>query len=269
MQTYFTGKTVLVTGASSGIGEAIVRLLAPMQTRLLLAARSKDRLDALAGAVRAEGSEAVVLPVDLSDPEAVRALADAVLESGHRVDVLVNNAGVGHFGTFETQDEGRLAQMLRLNVEALTLLTHRLWTQFPRGGGVLNVASTAAFQPIPHMAAYAASKAYVLSLSEALHAEGAARGIRVTALCPGATDTGFAYAAGAEGHGLFRMAMEAEEVARKGLAAFAEGERVAVTGGANAAAAFMSRLTPNALLVPTMARVFARLQRSAEGASKD
>ena len=262
MRTYYAGKTVLLTGASGGIGEAMARRLAPMGTRLLLAARSRGKLDALATDVRQAGSDAVVLPVDLATGEGVRALADAVLESGHRVDVLVNNAGVGHLGPFDAQDEDALAAMLRLNVEALTRLTHRLWAQFPRGGGVLNVASTAAFQPVPHFSAYAASKAYVLSLSEALHAEGEARGVRVTALCPGPTDTGFFAAAGTSREAMGRLVMTPDEVAEAGLEAFAAGKRLVVPGAANTALVAGSRLTPNALLVPLMERVFGRLGRA-------
>lgn len=259
MRTYYGGKTILITGASGGIGEAMARALAPMHARLLLAARSKDRLDALVRDVQDAGSDAVALPVDLTDAAATHALADAVLESGHTVDVLVNNAGTGHIGPFEAQDDGDLAAMLRLNVEAVALLTRRFWPQFPRGGGVLFVASTAAIQPVPTMAAYAATKAFVLNLGEALHAEGAPRGIRATTLCPGPTATGFFEAAGTPDHASQRIAMDADEVAEAGLEGFAEGKRVVIPGKANAALAAGSRLTPNALLVPALGRVYRRL----------
>lgn len=259
MRPYYSGKTILITGASGGIGEAMARALAPMQTRLLLAARSKDRLDALVRDVQDAGSDAVALPVDLADAHATHALADAVLESGHTVDVLVNNAGSGHIGPFAEQREDDLAAMLRLNVEALTLLTRRFWPQFPRGGGVLFVASTAAIQPVPTMAAYAATKAFVLSLGEALHAEGAPHGIRATTLCPGPTSTGFFAAAGMPGHASQRVAMDADEVAVAGLEGFAEGKRVVIPGKTNTALAAGSRLVPNALLVPVLGRVYRRL----------
>ncbi|MBE2185546.1 MAG: SDR family oxidoreductase [Rhodothermales bacterium] len=259
MRPYYSGKTILITGASGGIGEAMARALAPMHTRLLLAARSKDRLDALVRDVQDAGSDAVALPVDLADASATHALADAVLESGHTVDVLVNNAGVGHIGPFEEQASDELAAMLQVNVSALAYLTHRFWPQFPRGGGVLFVASTAAIQPVPTMAAYAATKAFVLSLGEALHTEGVPRGIRVTTLCPGPTATGFFEAAGTPDHAMQRIAMTADDVALAGLEGFAEGKRVVIPGKANTALAAGSRLTPNALLVPALGRAYRRL----------
>ena len=191
MDSYF-GRTVLVTGASSGIGEAMARQLALRKARLVLTARSEDKLRALAGEFRRLGADAAVYAHDLGQPGAAAALWDR-LDEDHRPDVLINNAGFGEVGRFVTNAPDEVEGMITLNATALAVLTRLALPEMLRRGfgGVLNVASTAAFVPAPYFAVYAATKAFVLSFSEALHAECDGTGVAVSCLCPGATRTGF------------------------------------------------------------------------------
>ena len=184
--------TVLVTGASSGIGEALAGLFAEAQYDLILVARSESKLEALADRLADEhGTMVLVRPADLSQPGSIKALAHSLAREGQQVDVLVNNAGVLEHGAFVEMGADDHQQMISLNVAGLTdLLSHFLPPMVERGSGrVLNVASIAAFQPVPSLATYAATKAYVLSLSEALSEELRGSGVTVTTLCPGVTAT--------------------------------------------------------------------------------
>src|SRR5215831_11276722 len=188
------GSRALVTGASSGIGEVFARELAGRGANLVLAARSRDKLESLASELRERAQVQVVIEtVDLSEPDAGLALAARLGEQGLVIDVLINNAGFGLFGPLHEADPQRIAQAVQLNVAALTELTCSLLPGMRARdrGAIVNVASTAAFQPVPYMAAYGAAKAFVLSFTEALWAETRGTGVRVTALCPGATDTSF------------------------------------------------------------------------------
>jgi len=190
----FKGSRALVTGASSGMGEVFARELARRGADLVLAARSRDKLEVLASELRESAHVSVhVEVVDLSEPSAGLALAARMGERGLAIDVLVNNAGFGLFGPLDEADAQRIAQAVQLNVAALTELTCALLPGMRARdrGAIVNVASTAAFQPVPYMAVYGATKAYVLSFTEALWAETRGTGVRVTALCPGATDTAF------------------------------------------------------------------------------
>ncbi|MGY1712192.1 SDR family NAD(P)-dependent oxidoreductase [Geodermatophilus sp. SYSU D00758] len=234
----------LVTGASGGIGLELARLLAADGHRLTLVARSRDRLEQLA----AELGGAEVVALDLAEPGA----PGRVVAAAPEVDVLVNNAGYGDFGPFERSDLGRQLGMVDLNVRALTELTHR---HLPgmlarRQGRVLNVASTAAFAPGPLMAVYYATKAYVLSFSEALAEETRGTGVTVTALCPGPTASGFQAAAAMGTSRLVagRRLPSAADVAREGYAAMLAGRPVAVTGGLNRAMAGAVRFAPRPLV---------------------
>jgi uncharacterized protein len=188
----FNGSCALVTGASSGMGAVFARELARRGTGLVLAARSTGKLEALASELRASASVTVrVETADLAEPGAGQALAGRLAEQDLPIDVLVNNAGFGLFGPLHEADGQRVAQAVQLNVAALTELTCALLPGMRARdrGAIINVASTAAFQPVPYMAVYGATKAYVLSFTEALWAETRGTGVRVTALCPGATDT--------------------------------------------------------------------------------
>jgi uncharacterized protein len=193
------GMTALVTGASSGIGEAIAYRLAREGLNVVLVARSEAKLQALAARLANEhGVAATALAADLSKPGCGEALRGRVEATGITIDVLVNNAGFGTYGAFETTDASAEQAMIAVNTAAVVDVTHAFLPGMlqRRRGAVLNVASAVAFQPGPYMAVYAATKAFVLSFSEALWVECRERGVRVTALCPGAVDTPFIDALG-------------------------------------------------------------------------
>jgi uncharacterized protein len=244
-------EVVLVTGASSGIGRELAKCFAADGARLILVARKRDVLQQVAEELKkAHGTQSEILPADLSQAAAPTRIVEHLQTHGTRVDVLVNNAGFGAQGPFAELPLERQLEMLQVNITALTQLTRLLLPgMIQRGrGGVLNVASTAAFQPGPGMAVYYASKAYVLSLSEALAEEVKDKGVTVTALCPGATATNFAQAAGLEFSRLFkRNAMLAHSVAQIGHRAFRAGQILAIPGWRNRALAFSVRFAPRAL----------------------
>lgn len=234
----------LVTGASSGIGRALALRLAREGFDLMLVARRQAELTALAGELAPSGARAEALAVDLSAPGAIAAVAAAL---GTRdLDLLINNAGFGVFGMFADNATERELAMIDLNVRVLTELSKRLLPAVIRArGGIINVASTAAFQPGPWMAVYYATKAYVLSLSEALAEELADRGVRVMALCPGPTQSGFQGAAAMERSGLLRMPLpSAEWVADAAWRAWRRGRRVCVPGWMNRSMVLSVRLLP-------------------------
>ncbi len=241
----------LVTGASGGIGLEIARVLAPDHD-LVLVARSAGKLEALA----AELGGARVIAADLSDPAAVGKIAAEVPNT----DVLVNNAGVGDFGPFAEADADKTLAMIQLNVTALTALTRQyLPGMLARGSGrVLNVASTASFQPGPLMAVYYTTKAYVLSFTEAIAEEVRGSGVTVTALCPGPTSSGFQAAADMELSPLVanRKLPSAAEVAAYGVKALERGDVVAVPGLVNKVMAGSVRFTPR----PVIRRLVRKLQ---------
>jgi len=239
----------IVTGASAGLGVGFAERLAERGQPLLLVARRADRLDALAARLRTKhGVTVETLAVDLAEDGASAKVAAHV--AGRPVATLVNNAGVGARGQFADIDVARQADMIRLNCIALTELCHAVLPGMIAAGrgGILNVASTAAFQPGPWMAVYYATKAYVLSFSEALHEEVRAHGVRVSALCPGPTRTEFADVADMADSQLFkRMASDADGVVRDGLAALDANTAVAVSGLLNKVMAESVRLTPRLL----------------------
>jgi hypothetical protein len=246
----------LVTGASSGIGAELARELVRHGHDVVLTARRAPELEALAAELREAGAAATVVPKDLSVPRAARELARELDARGLRVDVLINNAGFGDVGAFAREDPDRIIAMLQLNVVALTDLTRAfLPGMIARGRGrVMLVSSTAAFQPGPNMAVYCASKAYVLSLGEALARELRGTGVTLTTLCPGATHSGFATASGAESLPLFTSKlvpkMSAASVARAGYNAMMRGKPVLITGIVNKAVALSGRVFPRAVVFP-------------------
>ncbi|HEX7349362.1 MAG TPA: SDR family oxidoreductase [Rhodanobacteraceae bacterium] len=252
---------VLVTGASSGIGRELARCFAADGCRLILTARRQPELDALAAELKASsGNDATVILADLAQPDGISALLATLQQKDLSPDVLVNNAGFGARGEFTQLPAERLAAMLAVNVDAVTALAHALLPAMRarRRGGILNVASTAAFQPGPYMAAYYASKAYVLSLSEALFTECRADGVSVTCLCPGATATGFAAQANMESSLLFRLGeANVTAVARAGYAGFRNGRALVIPGWRNKIGVQALRVSPRALI----RKVIARLQR--------
>lgn len=225
-------ETVLITGASAGIGWELARLFAADRCDLVLVARRRELLEQLAGELREQHGVAVrVVVADLADPAAPAAIVDELTAAGVTIDVLVNNAGFGATGAVAEIPLERQRDMLQVNVMALTLLTRLLLPGMlqRRRGGVLNVGSMAGFQPGPHMAVYYATKAYVLSFSEALHDEVAGQGVTVTCLAPGATATGFAEAAQASEMLLFKFGqLDAARVARDGYRGFRSGKVLVV-----------------------------------------
>lgn len=255
-----TRPLALVTGASGGIGEAFARELAERGYDLALAARSAEKLDALADELRVSGAQAHVFPADLGAADGPSKLMQAVASAGLSVDLLVNNAGYGDLEPFAASDAGKLMGMIGLNVRALTELSRAVVPGLvERGrGGIINIASTAAFGPGPGMATYYATKAFVLSLSEALHTELKPKGVTVTAVCPGPTWTGFQEAADMEGSMLLKVSrvMEPRPVARIGLDGFERGKRVVVTGLSNKLMVAMLKLTPR----PVFLRLVSGLQ---------
>jgi len=239
----------LVTGASSGIGRALARELAARGLDLVLVARSAPALQGLAEELRRGcGVRVEVLAQDLARPGAVDEVARAITASGLEIELLVNDAGVGSFAPFADAKWDDLAQILALNVGALTELTHRLLpTMRARGRGrILLIASTVAFAPGPRAAVYSASKAYVLSFGQALAVELACDGIAVVTVCPGRTDTEFARRAGwsETRHARARRARSAEEVARAALRALDAGAPLHVPGAANRLLSLVARLLP-------------------------
>lgn len=260
------GSYALVTGASAGIGEAIARGLARRKVPQLLVARSEERLAALADELRVSSGVAVeAIALDLASEGAGEKLAAATEGAGRPVGLLVNNAGFGFYGPDEEQDLERKLRMLKLNVEFLVDLTHRLLPPMRerRGGYVLNVASTAAFLPVPYMALYAATKAFVLSYSQALHEELSGRGVVVTALCPGTTRTDFHRVAGlASGAKNPFPSLSAETVAEAGLRGLERGRAIVVPNLLDSAWIFTGRFAPRTLPPRIGAAVFSRLKRS-------
>jgi short-subunit dehydrogenase len=250
-----SGRTALVTGASFGIGEELARCFAKGGFDLVLVARSADRLRALAAEFEgAHGVAVRVQPADLAVPGAAAALAQALQRKRVTVDVLVNNAGVLEQGAFCEIAASRQQEMIDLNVSGLTaMLAQFLPGMCERGWGrVLNVASIAAFQPVPLLATYAATKAYVLSLTESVSEELKGSGVSVTALCPGITATQMISRATESNHKLARLPTflvgDAAEVAAEGYLACMRGEVIRVPGLVNLAATLAARATPRWLL---------------------
>lgn len=261
----YTGSTALVTGASSGIGAAFARELAARRiAALVLVARSTDKLEALARELRSKyGVRVEVIPADLSDEDSFASIKAETEQRGLAIDLLINNAGVGSYGLFDQTFEPHIARHknnpLAVNVRALVELTGAyLPGMIARGrGSIINVASTAAFQPTPYTAVYGASKAFVLSFSEALWAENRKRGVRIVCLCPGITDTGFGFGLGEQPPKKFALFPQSTsaEVARVGLQALEGNASYVVVGRANYVMALGARFAPHSLLARLVANI--------------
>jgi hypothetical protein len=248
----------LITGASAGIGRELAARFAADHD-LILVARRQAELNALADGLRKQPGVTVhVLPADLGDPAAPQQLVDAVAAKGLTADVLVNNAGFGWTGPFVDADLPKMLNMIQVNVTALTHLTGLFLPGMKRRGRgrVLNVASTAAFQPGPLMAVYYATKAYVLSFSEALSEELRGTGVTVTCLCPGPTKTEFGDVAGMQETNLFHgpNVTDAKSVAAAGYSATMRGKRRAVPGFLNRVMVFAGKFVPRGLLLKMVRR---------------
>jgi uncharacterized protein len=239
--------TVLITGASGGIGYELAKLFARDHHNLVLVARSADKLAQVATELQAHGITVKTISLDLAAAPAPKFLFDQVQREGVIIDVLINNAGFGIFGEFAQMPEQEILGQIDLNIRALTELTRLFLPAMVkrRSGRIMNVASTAAFQPGPLIAVYYATKAYVLSFSEAIANELRHSGVTVTCFCPGATHTDFARRAGIENSRIFKLgAMSAEKVALDGYRAVMEGRTLAVSGVHNWVVAQANRLAP-------------------------
>jgi short-subunit dehydrogenase len=242
----------LITGASAGIGAAFARICAEKDHEIVLVARREGQLAALAEAIALAGwRRPQTIAVDLSLPGNTDQLANELARRGLEPAIVINCAGYGLRGQAAELDRINQLGMIDLNIRTLTDLSLRFIDSVTRhAGGIINVASVAAFFPGPGMAVYYASKAYVLALSEALHSELAPRGVRVTTVCPGPVPTEFHARAGVDGSRLPRsFTRTAERVAREGYEGFLRGRRIVVTGGANKLVISLYRFLPRALVL--------------------
>jgi short-subunit dehydrogenase len=244
--------TVLITGASGGIGYELARLFARDHHDLILVARSGDKLAQIATELQALGVHVHTHALDLAAPTAPKFLFDQVQSAGLIVEILVNNAGFGALGEFAHMSEEQILGQIQLNIVALTELTRLFLPSMlaRRSGRIMNVASTAGFQPGPLMAVYYATKAYVISFSEAIANEVRNSGVSVTCFCPGPTQTGFAKRAGNEKTRVFKQfgVMSAERVALDGYRALMEGRALAISGVHNWVVAQSTRFAPRKLV---------------------
>jgi uncharacterized protein len=244
--------TVLITGASGGIGYEMAKLFARDHHNLVLVARSADKLAQVAKELQAYGVTVKTIALDLAAPPAPKFLFDQIQREGITIDILINNAGFGAFGNFAQMPEQEILGQIDLNIRALTELTRLFLPPMiaRRSGRIMNVASTAAFQPGPLMAVYYSTKAYVLSFSEAIANELRGSGVTVTCFCPGATHTDFAKRAGVENSRLFKQvgAMSAEKVALDGYRAVMEGRGLAISGAHNWLVAQSTRFAPRKMV---------------------
>ena len=253
-------KTALITGASSGIGYELAKIHAAKGGDLVLVARNKAKLDELKVELEKQFNVSVyTIGKDLSIVDAALEVYKETSEKGIQIDYLINNAGFGDFGMFSETEWEKEHQMINLNITALTYFTKLYLKDMLKckSGKIMNVASTAAFVPGPTMAVYCATKPYVLSFSEAVDNEVREFGVSVTALCPGATESGFMTAASAENSSLFKgkKLPSSKEVAEYGYNAMLKGKPVAIHGFVNQALAFFVRLMPRKLVVAVSRKV--------------
>ena len=250
-------KATLITGASGGIGEAFARALAAENHNLVLVARSEDKLHALCDELMLEhGITAHYVAIDLIDFEADKRLFEETEKHGFEIDWLINNAGFGSMGEFAELELDRELDMIGLNIMSLVALTHRYLQKMRehRSGTIINVSSSASFQPIPFMATYAATKAFVSSFSEAIAEENRPFGITVSALCPGPTETNFFNAAHAEPFQAKGM-QTPEEVVETALDGARRGKTVVVSGWTNYVGSVLGAFVPNALVTRVIGKV--------------
>lgn len=245
-------KTVLITGASQGIGYELAKLFAKDGYKLILVARSESNLQKVRDElIKTYGSSIVLVPKDLAQSQAPDELYNELQKQHIGVDVLVNNAGFATHGRFESLPVEPEMEEIQVNIAALTKLTRLFLPQMvqQKSGKILNIASTAAFLPGPYMSVYYATKAYVLSFSEALSEELVGTGVTVTALCPGTTKTGFIQRAALENAPLFRKTADPKDVALTGYIGLMQGKRVVFVGLRNMIGAMLSKWIPHILIL--------------------
>lgn len=247
-----TERVTLITGASAGIGTELARIFAAKGHRVALTARRVDRLNELAREiVAAGGAQPIVIPCDLEQADACETIEGALAAAGVELEYLVNNAGYGVFGRAFKRDRNEQLGMITVNIRALTDLTLRFTDQLIRNrGGILNIGSIAGFLPGPGMAVYYASKAYVLSFSEAMRRELAPQGVRVTVVCPGPVLTEFQARAGVKpGFDSAILEVSAAEVARQGYEGLMANKRAVLPGALIKLVPFLLRLFPRSFIV--------------------
>ncbi len=253
-------KTAVVTGASSGFGRELVKLFAQDDYQVVLVARQAAELHDVAQQLERKfpSCKTLVIPKDLAQPQAAQELYDEVQQHGLRVQALVNNAGFGEHGQFVNTDLEKELSMIQLNVTSLVTLT-KLFMQdmVQRGDGrILQLASTVSFMPVPKLSVYAATKAFVLSFSEAIAYELENTGVTMTALCPGASDTEFFARAGAEGANVTDTPLsDPAEVARDGYQAMMQGETRVISGAMNKLQVYMANFIPDQMLNAGMSKL--------------
>lgn len=261
----FSGSTALVTGASSGLGEEFARELARRHANLVLTARSREKLEQLAADLaRVNGVTVQVIVQDLAEPDGALVLARTLKERGLLIDHLINNAGFGTAGRFETMDVEREARMVRVNCEAVVVLSRALLRGMldRKRGGILNVASTAGHQPTPFMTTYGATKAFVLSFTLALSEELRGTGVRALALCPGPVPTGFQAAASIPSGAVLSFAkLDAHTVVEQALDAYAKHASLKTPGLVNSAQTLASKLLPRSVLLRAARLTMTKLGR--------
>ena len=257
--TDFKGRWALVTGASAGIGAELARQLAGCGAKLILTARRKDRLDALAAELTSKGTDVRVVAADLNDPAAPQQIYEATEAAGLEVDILINNAGLGQFGAFQTSPIDQELAQVRVNCEAMVRLSRLFVPRMVerRRGWVLVVASTASFQPVPYLSTYAATKAFDRFFALGIAAEVARYGVKVTALCPGPTESEFFSISRAT---IFeeRGVQPTAEVARIGIEGLARGKRTVLPSAEGRLTSFIVRFLPVTLITHFMAKISGR-----------
>ncbi len=268
------GTTALITGASSGLGAGYAHQLAERGADLVLVARRQERLEAIAVELAEKyGTVSTIIPLDLTGTDAVAELIADLRTRNITVGTLINNAGFGTFGNFVDSDATREFEQVALNVQALTALTHALLpdllnaaTKHPHGAALVNVASTAAFQPVPHMAVYAATKAYVLSFTEALWYETRRTGLKVTAVCPGPVDTEF-FDVAKNDEASFGRRITVDDVMHTTFAALdrASTPTHAISGAQNLMLARLATVMPRRAVLTTVGRMSAPSKKRKKG----
>ncbi|MEB3340502.1 SDR family oxidoreductase [Okeania sp.] len=260
-------KTALITGASSGIGKTFAQELAAIKTNLVLVSRSSDKLYELANKLENKYQiHTDVIVQDLTEVAATKSVFEVVLEKGLTIDLLVNNAGFGDYGIFTERPLAKQVNMIQLNITALVELTHLFLPgmQERKSGGIINVASIGGFQPLPYVSVYGATKAFVLSFSEALWAENQDSGVKILALCPGPTESNFFQKAefpSSAGGGSMQKLASAKEVVKDALQALEKNQSNVVTGGfLNQVIVNSSRFLPREILVSAVAKQFKSLK---------
>lgn len=254
--------TALITGASSGIGKAFAQELAARKTNLVLVARSEDKLNQLAKELKEKYKVQVdVIPKDLTEHNAAAGVFDATKTKGLTIDLLINNAGFGYYGDFAESDGERQVKIVQLNILALVDLTHKFLPimRQRRSGSIINVSSITGFQPIPYLSVYAASKAFIVSFSEALWAENRQYGVRVLVTCPGPIETNFFAEANFPPAlaGSTEKVYSSEEVVRESLKALEEWQPTVIIGDvATQIRSTLARLVPRKVLLNILAKRF-------------